>query len=95
MNTTHKTSSIEAILKDYITETFLYDQAGFILTNDLPLFEQRVIDSMGILRLISFITEKFNVTVQLDEIILENFSTIGNIAALVDTHLQRAQAAQY
>ncbi len=70
-------------LKQYVTEAFLYDREDVVLTNDFPLIEQRVIDSMGIFRLITYLEGEFGATLPLTEIKLENFETIDAIAALM------------
>lgn len=79
---------IQTRIKQYITENFLYDDPDFELTDDFPLFEERVIDSMGIFRLVSFMNEEFGVVVQPDEIVIENFGTIADMTKLVEAHLQ-------
>ena len=84
-------SHIETTLKNYISKTYLYDQPDFILTNDFPLFEQRVIDSMGIFHLISFMRDAFGISIQHQDMILENFGTITDISALVNRYLQQMQ----
>ncbi len=86
MNTqTH--SEITQALKRYIIETFLYGKPDFKLTDDLELFEERIIDSMGIFRLITFMNETFGIVIQPDKIVIENFRTIADITKLVDEHL--------
>jgi acyl carrier protein len=77
------TEQIETTIKAYITETFMYDREGVSLTNDFPLFDQGIIDSMGIFRLISYLEEQFSVTVEPEEVIIENFATVNAITSLV------------
>nr|VFJ66529.1 MAG: Acyl carrier protein [Candidatus Kentron sp. FW] len=82
-------TEIETAVKDYITEAFMDDRQDVSLTNDLPLLDYGVIDSMGIFRLISFLEEKFGFTINPEEIIMKSFSTIDNIVLLVETSLKR------
>jgi acyl carrier protein len=56
---------------------------GSIADNDL-LLEQGIIDSFGIMSLLSFLEEKFAVHIEGDDLTPENFSTIGTISDLVD-----------
>ena len=81
-NQTNK-EQIATRINEYITETFLYDREEFSLTNDFPLIEQRVINSIGILRLMTFLEEEFGVTVDAEGIVLDNFETIDAMAALL------------
>lgn len=52
-------TQIKAAIKHYIAEQFLYDRPEISLTDDFPLIEQRVIDSLQIVQLISFLQEQF------------------------------------
>lgn len=75
--------TIEQQLKAYIAEKLAYEQTDLVLTKDFELIEQRIIDSLGILRLKNFIEETFQVGLAPDDIILSNFNTIDHIKALI------------
>ncbi|MCA9964848.1 MAG: acyl carrier protein [Anaerolineales bacterium] len=83
------TTAIVEKLKAYVVETFLYDREDVVLTADLALFEERIIDSMGIFRLVTFMNEAFEIVIQPDEIVLENFGTIADMTRLVAEHLPK------
>lgn len=48
------------------------------------LIDQGIIDSMGIIVLLEFLEEKFDVTIEGDELLPENFATLTAISTLVD-----------
>jgi len=48
-----------------------------------PLVERGVLDSMGVLRLILFLEERFGIRVADQELVPENFGTLERIGALV------------
>ena len=50
---------------------------------DFPIIEGGLVDSLGLFKVIAFIEEKFGVAIPPEEIVLENFATIGAIATLV------------
>ena len=54
------------------------------VTDDHPLLDTGLIDSMGILELVSQLEQACGVTIDDDELVPENFNSINNIAALVD-----------
>jgi acyl carrier protein len=54
------------------------------LKDDFPLIDNRVIDSLEMLKLISLIEEEFEVEVDDEELVPENFGTIGAIARFVE-----------
>ncbi len=68
---------------------FLVDELqcgrGDELTTDFPLLDEQVIDSMGIFQVVTFVESAFGVQVRDEELVAENFATIGDIARLVES----------
>ena len=60
------------------------------LTPDTTLLESGIVDSVGILEIVGFIEQKFQVTVGDDDLVPENFSSVGNIAAFIEARLEIA-----
>ena len=85
------TVDIQTIIKNYISETFMYDQPQAELTTDTPLIEGGLIDSMGIFRLITFLEEAFGFTIAPEQILLESFETITAITNLVESSLSQVK----
>jgi len=54
------------------------------LPDDAPLLESGIVDSLGILELVTFVTETFGVTVSDEDLQPENFSSIRQLAAFVE-----------
>jgi acyl carrier protein len=54
------------------------------LGDDVQLFEERIIDSLGIFTLVSFIQDEFDVEVLDEELVPENFGSIGALARFID-----------
>jgi acyl carrier protein len=54
------------------------------LHDDTPLRTSGKMDSMGVLRLVSFIEEAFGIEVEAYEVSVENFDRIEDIAAYVE-----------
>ena len=46
--------------------------------------ESGIIDSLGVMTLLSFLDEKFSIQVSGDDLVPENFASISAIAALVE-----------
>lgn len=78
-------------IKQYITETILYDRPGLALTNHLPLLEQGLIDSIQLLNLVLFLQERFGITIRPEAMLPENFATVNALVALVNG-AQKVQA---
>lgn len=67
-------NNIEEI-KEFIVDNFLFGDSQK-LENDTALFEKGIIDSTGVLELVSFIEENYNVTINDDDLIQDNFSSL-------------------
>lgn len=67
----------------YVLENFLYARTDVQLTDTDPMLERGIIDSMGVLELISFIQDEFGIKVGDDEITEEHFGTLAGIASYV------------
>jgi len=72
------------LLKDFIVDNFLFGD-GDKLAIDTPLFEKGIIDSTGVLELIAFIEENFNVKVTDEELVQSNFSNISAIDRFIQS----------
>ena len=73
----------------YIVNTFLFGD-GTRLSDDTPLLETHIVDSTGVLEIVSFLEERFGIRVHDQELVPENLNTINNIARFLE--LKRARA---
>lgn len=69
-------------IKNYIISATLSDSSA--ITDGTLIFESGLLDSMGLLFLIEFINEEFNVEVTDDELLPENFESINNIIQFLE-----------
>lgn len=72
-------------IKEYILESTFEDVKN--ITDDTLIFEEGVLDSMGLLFLIEFLQEEFNVTTNDDELVVQNFESINKIVAYLNSKL--------
>lgn len=81
---------IQAVVLDFVLAKFpAAKKAG--LDQNAELLDQGIIDSMGILEIVLFIEEHFQVVLDDEEMIPENFQTIPALADLV--HRKQGVAA--
>jgi len=52
---------------------------------DFPIIEKGLVDSLGLFKIIAFLEDRFQVSVAPEEILFENFATIGAITQLVNS----------
>jgi acyl carrier protein len=84
---------IDRVIKEYIEKEFLFDKPEMVLDNDMPLVEQGIVDSLGILRLVAFLENEFEVKINPDDVILENFGTIDAMKRFVAAKLRSRSLA--
>lgn len=74
-------------IRAFILKTFPRAPAPARLRDDLPLFAEAVMDSLGLLLLARFLEKEFGVRVAPKELLLSNFKDIDAIAAFVSRRL--------
>ena len=77
--------TIKVDVKKYILETSLSEANG--ITVDTLIFENGLLDSMGLLFLIEFLNENYKIEVTEEELNPENFESINSIVALIESKL--------
>ena len=75
-------------LKNFVINNFLFGKAD-ILEYDTDFLEKGIIDSIGILELVCFVEESFNISVQDDEILQENFSSLTKLNDYINNKLNQ------
>jgi acyl carrier protein len=78
-------SPILRIVRDYILEEFLPGEDPSELREDTPLITGGVLDSIGTLRLVTFLEERFHVTLEAHEAGVEHLDTLERIARLLES----------
>ena len=77
-------------IRQYILAEFLPGEKPANLRDDTPLWTSGVVDSVGILRLVSFVEEHFGIEVEAHEAGVENFDTIASIASFIESKKKRS-----
>ena len=62
---------------------YFEDHANAEVSPDTHLVEESVIDSMGVMQLIAFLENTFDIQVDMDDLTIENFATVNNIRAFI------------
>lgn len=78
----------------YVAENFLYMRPDFQLGEADSLLERGIIDSMGVMELVSFIESEFGVAVGDDDVTEENIGSLRAIGRFVGSRVtSRAMVA--
>jgi acyl carrier protein len=78
-----KSMSTNDIVREFISQEILHGTRGTPLGDVEPLVESGIIDSLGIMSLLSFLEEKFSIQVLGDDLIPENFESVSTIVDLI------------
>jgi len=70
-------------VRNYIIESTFDDVEK--IKDDTLIFEEGILDSMGLLFLIEFLQEEFNLTTSDEELVVENFQSINNILTFIES----------
>jgi acyl carrier protein len=85
--------TIEHEIREFLRENFPLSADGVTLQRDDSLIEVGVIDSTGVLELIGFIEERYEVEIRDEEVLPENLDSIGSIIRFVGEKLGAAAAS--
>ena len=77
------TDAIEQEVRQFLKDNFPLSADGVVLDRDDSLIEVGVIDSTGVLELIGFIEERYDVQIADEEVLPENLDSIASITRFV------------
>ncbi len=75
-------------LRKFINTDLLYREDQWIDTT-VNLIESGVIDSMALLRLTSFLEEHYGIEIPDEDIVADNFRSLGSMEAFVASHMKK------
>jgi acyl carrier protein len=81
---------IEKKLRKFIAENLLFSEQEYPFDDDESFLQRGVVDSLGVMELVSFVGQEFGVPVEPVEVTPENFDSVGRLAAYVRQKLQLA-----
>jgi acyl carrier protein len=76
-------TDIKTALKNYILNEFLPGEDPAALTDATSLMTTGILDSIAVLKAVSFLENQFGIVIQPHEAVVENLNTISDMARLV------------
>ena len=70
-------------IRSFIYENFFFNDLEKKLDDDQSFLENGIIDSTGVLELVTFVEEAFSIKIQDDELIPENLDSVGQLVSFV------------
>lgn len=76
-------------IRTFIEGNFVLDDEKAAISDDDNYFQLGFVNSLFAMKLVNFVEQKFDITVDNDELDLANFSTINNVLSLVDNKINK------
>jgi acyl carrier protein len=74
---------IEDRLKQFIAQQLLFSEEGFTYSLDDSFMQKGIIDSLGIMELVTFAGKEFGIAIEPEEVTPDNFDSIHRLAAFI------------
>jgi acyl carrier protein len=84
---------VEKIINEYVSQELVPDPALLPLADETPLLDSGILDSLGLLRLVVFLEERFGITMDDADLLPENFATVNSICAYLRAREPGMEAA--
>jgi acyl carrier protein len=84
-------SNINAV-REFVVENYLFGD-GDSLKEETSFLEEGIVDSTGILELVMFLEETFDIKIEDDELVPENMDSLQNIARFLEQKFSGASTA--
>lgn len=85
--------NMKKIIRQYILGNLLFTEDESALQDNDSFLDQGIIDSTGVLEIILFIEETFDIKVNDDEMLPANLDSVDNLAAFINRKQATAVAA--
>jgi acyl carrier protein len=82
-------TNTETEITRYIEAYHTAKRKGIYLTRNTLLLEEKILDSLGMLELITFVEATFNIEVPDEDIVPDHFGTIEKLARYIESNAKK------
>jgi acyl carrier protein len=79
----------EQDIRQFIIDNFLFGELDTDLSNDDSLLDRGIIDSTGVLELVTFLEDKYAMKIQDDELVPQNLDSVNGLVQFVNRKLHK------
>lgn len=83
MQMTDQQQTIEQDVRQFVISNFLFGEDNGSLTANESFLESGIIDSTGVLELVSFLEQTYGIKVRDEELVPDNLDSLQKVAAFV------------
>ena len=87
MTSTEARAGLVPDIRGFIIDNFLFGQADDTLRDDDSFLATGIIDSTGVLELVSFIEKRYGISIANDELIPDNLDSVNKVSSFVGRKL--------
>jgi acyl carrier protein len=84
---------MQSEIRQFVVDNFLFGQTDRPLNNDASFLESGIIDSTGVLELITFLESRYGIVILDEELLPANLDSIDRIAGFVERKQQTGTPA--
>jgi len=70
-------------VRRYLFDHFIHDMVDDDLGDDDSFLDQGILDSTGVLELVTFLEETFDIIIEDEELVPENLDSVANLVAFI------------
>jgi len=78
--------NIELSIREFIAHNILFNEQGFPYPDEASFLTEGIIDSIGVMELVSFVGDRFKIEVDPQDITPDNFDSVRRLADYVRKH---------
>jgi acyl carrier protein len=82
-----QTNDFAPQIRDYIAKNLLFSGDGFRFEDGASFLDEGIIDSMGVIELVTFVEKQFGVQVADHELVPDNFDSVAKLNRFVQGKL--------
>jgi len=82
-----ETSTYSVQIRDYVARNLLFSDTGFNYSDDASFLDEGIIDSLGVIELVTFVEKEFGVSVADHELVPDNFDSVAKLGAFIGSKL--------
>ena len=75
--------TIEERIKDYIARNLLFSDNGFPHSDEASFLEEGIVDSVGVMELVTFVEDSFGLKIDDMDVIPDNFDSVSRLASFI------------
>jgi acyl carrier protein len=81
--------TIESSIKEFIAKNLLFSDGGFLYSDTASFLEEGIVDSVGVMELVSFVEESFGIMVDDLDVTPDNFDSVEKLSTYIQSKITK------